>query len=205
MGRAFKRCLLSRNFPFRKGQQPKPADCLRFIDSFVFSRTAAITPDTPAGNKANCQRWPGLVMGEDLPRPWRKVTVDKNREKRHFMGKIEQYIFSCMPANLKNSISIRVALFPEAAGNFEGWIAQCLDFDLIAQGKTVEQAQQSFQRTLAGHVGLCLRKGENPFPANLAKPPKETGKMIALCGLRGLQTCNIAYSRLEKPHNVLAW
>jgi len=54
----------------------------------------------------------------------------------------------------------------------EGWfVAQCLEYDIAAQGRTVKDVLYEFQRTLVGHIILCHQDGtklEDIPPA----PPK---------------------------------
>jgi hypothetical protein len=93
--------------------------------------------------------------------------------------------------------AIRVALFQEKAETFTGWVAQCLDFDLVAQGQTVKEAQESFQRTFMGHVALSQHRRQNPFSGILAqRPTRKASSAIDLGKIR------IAYSQLERPHTV---
>ena len=40
------------------------------------------------------------------------------------------------------------------------WTAQCLEHDIAAQGKTIENALLEFQRTLVAEVCLCAARGE---------------------------------------------
>lgn len=112
-----------------------------------------------------------------------------------------------MNANLKQSKNpeqkIRVALSAESAGDFKGWVAECLDFDLVAQGKTVEEAKQSFQRTLIGHIGLAIKNRKSPFwhsceEAN-AKPKPARANVSLPTYLRNL---NISFSQLERTKTV---
>ncbi|HSY10272.1 MAG TPA: hypothetical protein VK840_05090 [Candidatus Dormibacteraeota bacterium] len=99
--------------------------------------------------------------------------------------------------------SIRVALSPETAGDFQGWVAECLDFDLVAQGKTVEDAKQSFQRTLIGHIGLSIKNGKNPFWSYASETEITTSSQKLPARLKAdLRKINIAFSQLERTKTV---
>jgi hypothetical protein len=58
---------------------------------------------------------------------------------------------------------LRVALHSESNGKKSMWVAHCMDFDLVAQGKTVGEAQENFLKTLRAHVYLSMKNGEAPF------------------------------------------
>ena len=53
----------------------------------------------------------------------------------------------------------------------EVWVAQCLDHDIAAQGRTIAEAKEAFARTFAGQVAVDLYnkvaplKGFAPAPA----------------------------------------
>ena len=56
-------------------------------------------------------------------------------------------------------IFLRIVYLPE--GN--SWIAQCLEHDIAAQGKTLQEAEDAFRKTIVGQVILDLRKGREPL------------------------------------------
>jgi predicted RNase H-like HicB family nuclease len=62
---------------------------------------------------------------------------------------------------------IRAVLFREG----EWWVAQCLEYDIAAQAKSVKDLVYEFQRALVGHIVVSLQEGLKPF-ATLPKPPK---------------------------------
>jgi hypothetical protein len=43
------------------------------------------------------------------------------------------------------------------------WVAQCLEFDIAAQGKTIKDAQRAFERTFLGQVMLDLHHKRQPL------------------------------------------
>ena len=75
----------------------------------------------------------------------------------------------------KQESKIRVVLFPESAGKHSAWVAQCLDYDLVAQGETPEAAQASFQRIMLSHVAISLQHKHTPF-LSIAKIEAEKQK-----------------------------
>lgn len=70
------------------------------------------------------------------------------------------------PANL------HVLLFRERAGDDDVWIAQCLDYDIAAYGRTIREAQAQFEQTFIGEVVLALERGEVPLVGILPPPSK---------------------------------
>ena len=45
----------------------------------------------------------------------------------------------------------------------EAWVAQCLDYDIAAQGKTIAEAKDAFARTFAGQVFVDLNHNVEPL------------------------------------------
>lgn len=43
------------------------------------------------------------------------------------------------------------------------WIAHCLEFDIASQGKTINDAKESFERTFVGQVCLDLKDNKKPL------------------------------------------
>ena len=57
------------------------------------------------------------------------------------------------------------------------WVAQCLEFDIAAQGKTIKEAQKAFERTFLGQVGLDVRGNRRPLEG-IEQAPKEYWDMF---------------------------
>lgn len=54
---------------------------------------------------------------------------------------------------------IRVVLFQE-----EGqWVAQCLEYDIAAQGTTIDEAQNEWARTFKGYIALSEENNVEPL------------------------------------------
>jgi len=56
-----------------------------------------------------------------------------------------------------NEPQLKVVLFQESAGGSTLWIASCLDLDLVAQGKTLDEVKDAFMQTLKGYVSHTSR------------------------------------------------
>jgi hypothetical protein len=52
------------------------------------------------------------------------------------------------------------------------WVAQCLDFDIAAQGQSIKEAQESFERVFFGQIALDLEHGRSPL-AGIERAPDE--------------------------------
>lgn len=53
------------------------------------------------------------------------------------------------------------------------WIAQCLEYDIVAQGHTLRDVKYEFEKLLVGNIVAHLENGLEPF-ANTPKAPSET-------------------------------
>jgi hypothetical protein len=49
-------------------------------------------------------------------------------------------------------------------------VAQCLEYDITAQGKNLEEAKNAFERTFAGQIVLDVKEGKEPL-AGIAQAP----------------------------------
>lgn len=50
------------------------------------------------------------------------------------------------------------------------WVAQCIDFDLAAQGETVREALQTFVRLFEVQIETDQKAGRDPFAASRPAP-----------------------------------
>jgi hypothetical protein len=71
-----------------------------------------------------------------------------------------------MPQETTHSIQITGVLLKEASA----WVAQGLEYDIAAQGKTIRDAMRAFRQTLIGQIVIDVRHGRQPF-ANIPKAP----------------------------------
>lgn len=61
-------------------------------------------------------------------------------------------------------ILLRVLVFPDPHID-DTWVAQALEHDIAAYGKSVKQAKLAFERTVDGHMRLAERLNREPFAA----------------------------------------
>jgi hypothetical protein len=66
------------------------------------------------------------------------------------------------------SFMLSILLFQEDTT----WIAQCLQYDIAAQGKTLDDALNSFEKTFVGQLILDIEQDKNPLE-NTPQTPKE--------------------------------
>ena len=71
------------------------------------------------------------------------------------------------------SFNLSVLIFQED----KTWIAQCLEWDVAAQGKTIDDALGSFERTFVGQIILDVEAGRNPLEGT-SQAPREYWKMF---------------------------
>ena len=69
---------------------------------------------------------------------------------------------------------ISVVVFKE--GDF--WVAQCLEYDIATQARSLRDLQYELQRTLIGHVVAANDANQVPF-AKLAPAPQKSWDMFA--------------------------
>src|SRR5258708_18077042 len=62
------------------------------------------------------------------------------------------------------------------------WVAQGLDYDITAQGKTPQEADAAFDKIVRAHITKDLKAGKIPFEG-MPKAPKEIWDMFQ-SGLR---------------------
>jgi hypothetical protein len=62
---------------------------------------------------------------------------------------------------MTHTIQISGLLLKEASA----WVAQGLEYDIAAQGKTIRDAMRAFRRTVVGQMVLDIRNGREPLAA----------------------------------------
>src|SRR5882724_3126883 len=65
------------------------------------------------------------------------------------------------------SRTIRVLLLRE--GN--GWVAQCLEYDIASQGGSIKKAVENFQEVFEGQIALDLQRNREPLAGKKQAPP----------------------------------
>lgn len=76
-------------------------------------------------------------------------------------------------------INISVILFQED----EWWTAQCLEYDVAAQARTLPELRCELERVLTSHVLVSMKKGQPPF-GGLKPAPQKFWDMFAAAKLR---------------------
>lgn len=71
------------------------------------------------------------------------------------------------------NLQVRTVIFREG----DWWVAQCLEFDLAAQAKTVKDLAYEIQRVIVGHMVVCKQEGIRPFE-HLPKAPDKYWDMF---------------------------
>jgi hypothetical protein len=66
------------------------------------------------------------------------------------------------------AFSISAVLFQEG----DWWSAQCLEYDIAAQAKTLADLRYELQRVLISHISVSEELGRNPFEGLAPAPQK---------------------------------
>ena len=67
----------------------------------------------------------------------------------------------------------KILLFQEGGG----WIAQCLDHDIVTQGDNIKQAQERMILTIICQITLALKVGKTPL-SDVEKAPEKYWKLF---------------------------
>src|SRR6266542_2500761 len=95
--------------------------------------------------------------------PSREVSTIREPKRKGFYLMARKKAQSEIPPRI---LFLKVIYLPE--GN--AWVAQCLEHDIAAQGKTLPEAEDAFRRTLLAQVVLDIRKGREPLEDIKAAP-----------------------------------
>ena len=70
-------------------------------------------------------------------------------------------------------LNVRVLICQDhdADGN-RGWVAQCLEYDIAAQGQTLDVVKQRFTLTLIGQMTVDIKHGKKPLEGIKEAPSK---------------------------------
>jgi len=80
---------------------------------------------------------------------------------------------------IPSSFSISAILFQEG----EWWSAQCLEYDIAAQARTLSDLRYELERVLCSHVLASLEHEQRPFDG-LKAAPQKYWEMFAAAKLR---------------------
>lgn len=61
----------------------------------------------------------------------------------------------------RRNIIIRISVLLLQEENY--WVAQCLEYDIAAQGKSISEAKKSFEKTIIGQIVLDLKDNLKPL------------------------------------------
>jgi len=81
--------------------------------------------------------------------------------------------------NMTTAFDISVVLFEDG----DWWCAQCLEYDISAQAKSLPELRYELERVLFSHVCAGVQEGREPFEG-LGKAPKKFWQMYASADLR---------------------
>lgn len=71
-------------------------------------------------------------------------------------------------AILAQEFRVSVIIYPE--GNV--WIAQCLEYDIVSQGKTIQDVQDRLTRNIAATLSIYAENGRNALESIPSAPKK---------------------------------
>lgn len=97
------------------------------------------------------------------------------------------------------NINTRVLIFRD--GSHNQWAAQCLEYDIAAQGESLEDVMNRFERTFVGNIVLALESDEEPLATFLPAPQKYVDRWNKAIALQQPVSVTIPSDRL--PTNVL--
>jgi len=78
------------------------------------------------------------------------------------------------PMNLPPNLELRVLVTTDGSR----WVAHCVDYDIVAQAKSLEDLAYEFSRLTMVHLAVCLEFGSEPF-TSLPPAPEEIRKAYA--------------------------
>ena len=70
------------------------------------------------------------------------------------------------------TFEVRVIIYPEADDHHRVWIAQCLEYDIVSQGNTIEQVLNRLSRNFAATIYVSEEQGKQPFEGIGEAPQK---------------------------------
>lgn len=80
--------------------------------------------------------------------------------------------------SMRGAASVNAIVFQEG----DWWCVQCLEYDIAAQAKSLEDIHYELVKMLAGHISVSLSLGREPF-AGLGTAPEEYWRMYREAGL----------------------
>jgi len=68
---------------------------------------------------------------------------------------------------------VRVLLIQEGSS----WAAQCLEYDIAAQGNSIDDAKNAFEKTFLGQIALDVKENREPFEG-IEQAPQDFWEMF---------------------------
>jgi hypothetical protein len=95
---------------------------------------------------------------------------------------------------MRRRYAVRAVIFQEG----EWLCAQCLEYDLVAQAKSLQELLKAFERLIVGHITVRLRHKQHRFVI-CRPPPRNTGRCFGDPGSRfqRRRSGSARYSRAE--------
>ena len=75
-------------------------------------------------------------------------------------------------SEMEHSFFVSILFIKEFFEDQSGWVAQCLEYDIAAQGKTIKEAKIAFERTFVGQVVTDIFHQKKPLEG-IPKAPSE--------------------------------
>lgn len=69
-------------------------------------------------------------------------------------------------------MKLHVLLFKETNQDGDWWVAQCLEYDIAAQAKTIPDVEHELARVFAGQMILRVKNGQQPLEGIPQAPRK---------------------------------
>lgn len=83
------------------------------------------------------------------------------------------------PAVLTQEFRVSVVIYPEG----DVWIAQCLEYDIVSQGRTIQDVQDRLIRNVAATLYVYAENGKDTFE-NIRPAPKKFWEMFERATVR---------------------
>lgn len=74
-------------------------------------------------------------------------------------------------------IEVSALLFQERVHNMDMWVAQCLEYDIVAEGGTLHKARENLAVTLYAQADFDTKHGKEPFDG-IERAPDEFQKLF---------------------------
>jgi hypothetical protein len=68
-------------------------------------------------------------------------------------------------------VLLRLEIWGERC-QYKAWVAQCLEYDIVAQGDTIPMAKNRFVQMFLSHISLARKHGQRPFQNMTGAPQK---------------------------------